>query len=90
MATELIGRIDTPVSELRCSGTPGHPHPAAWNGTRPQRQLQLQRQKRTRRCHPGRRPLRLQLRQYRQPQDRAGNRGGVCLRGQRTQSVHPH
>ena len=28
------------------------PAPAAWNGTRPQRQLQLQRQKRTHHCWP--------------------------------------
>ena len=90
MATELIGRIDTPVSELRCSGTPGHPHPAAWNGTRPQRQLQLQRRNRTRRCHPGRRPLRLQLRQHRQPQDGTETGRGTRLCVQRAHPVHRH
>ena len=39
---------------------PGHPHAAAGNGTRPQRQLQLQRQKRTHRRHPGLRGQRAQ------------------------------
>ena len=90
MATELIGRIDTPVSDLRCFGTPGHPHPAAWNGACTQRQLQLQRQKRTRRCHPGRRPLRLRLRQHRQPQDGTETGRRTRLRGQRAQPVHRH
>ena len=69
---------------------PGHPHAAAWNGTRPQRQLQLQRQKRTHRRLPGRRPLRLQLRQHRQPQDGTGTGRRTRLRGQWAQPVHRH
>ena len=69
---------------------PDCPHAAAWNGTRPQRQLQLQRQKRTHRLHPGRRPLRLQLRQHRQPQDGTGTGRRTRLRGQRAQPVHRH
>lgn len=35
-------------------------------------------------------PLRLQLRQYRQPQDGAGTGPRTRLRGQRTQPVHRH
>ena len=64
---------------------PDCPHAVAWNGSSPQRQLQLQRQKRTHRRHPGRRPLRLQLRQHRQPQDGTGTGRRTRLRGQRAQ-----
>ena len=69
---------------------PDCPHAVAGYGACPQRQLQLQRQKRTHRLLPGRRPLRLQLRQHRQPQDGTGTGRGTRLRGQRAQPIHRH
>ena len=50
--------------------------PAEENGTRPKRQLQLQWQKRTHHSHPGRRPLRLQLRTTSATARRRRNRPG--------------
>ena len=69
---------------------PDCPHAVAGYGACPQRQLQLQRQKRTHRLLPGRRPLRLQLRQHRQPQDGTGTGRRTLLCDQRIQPAHRH